>query len=198
MQNKYIGEQTPETLAAEAESIGIDRRKTKSDYLALAITTCGVGYIPVAPGTFGAIVGVLLYLALNKIQNLIWANSVNASAAESWQIFSALVLTILLTFAGIWASSRAVLLFNDKDPQKAVIDEVLGQLVTFLFVPFNLGWGMIFAGFLLFRLFDIWKPYPIDALQGLPAGIGVVADDLLAGVYAGTVMVLISAVMKSL
>ncbi len=76
-------------------------------------------------------------------------------------------------------------LLGNSDPSEAVVDEVMGQLITFLFVPFFLPWPFILAGFLLFRLFDIWKPYPIDDLQVLPGGIGVCADDIVAGVYAG-------------
>ncbi|MCA1625430.1 MAG: phosphatidylglycerophosphatase A [Acidobacteria bacterium] len=98
---------------------------------------------------------------------------------------------------GIWASSRAVELFQNKDPQQAVVDEVIGQLITFLFVPFTVSWKFVAAGFLLFRLFDIWKPYPIDSLQNLPAGIGVCADDILAGVYAGTCLAVLYAVANS-
>jgi phosphatidylglycerophosphatase A len=73
------------------------------------------------------------------------------------------------------------------------VDEVIGQLLVFLFVPFDISWKLILAGFLLFRLFDIWKPYPIDSLQNLPAGIGVCADDILAGVYGGAVLSLLYA-----
>ena len=64
-------------------------------------------------------------------------------------------------------------------------------LLVFLFVPFGVHWGYILAGFLLFRLFDIWKPYPIDDLQSLPSGIGVCADDILAGVYAGVCLAVV-------
>ena len=74
----------------------------------------------------------------------------------------------------------------------------MGQLIVFLFVPFDISWKLILAGFLLFRLFDIWKPYPIDSLQNLPAGIGVCADDILAGVYGGVCLSLIYAVSLSL
>jgi len=85
----------------------------------------------------------------------------------------------------MWASGRSIPLLGNKDPSEAVVDEVIGQLITFMFVPFGISWPFVLAGFLLFRLFDIWKPYPIDALQILPGGIGVCADDILAGVYAG-------------
>jgi phosphatidylglycerophosphatase A len=111
----------------------------------------------------------------------------------------AINLTIFLLFCllGIWAATRAVRLFQNKDPKQAVVDEVIGQIIVFLFVPFGLSWKFILAGFLLFRLFDIWKPYPIDSLQNLPAGIGVCADDVLAGVYAGTCLAIIYAAAVS-
>jgi phosphatidylglycerophosphatase A len=101
---------------------------------------------------------------------------------------------LLFCLLGIWAASRATVFFQNKDPQQAVIDEVIGQLLTFLFIPFTSSWKMILAGFLLFRLFDIWKPYPINSLQNLPAGIGVCADDILAGVYAGVCLSLVYAI----
>ena len=64
----------------------------------------------------------------------------------------------------------------------------MGQLIVFLFVPFAISWKLILAGFLLFRLFDIWKPYPIRRLESLGGGLGIMADDVLAGIYAATVL----------
>ena len=85
-----------------------------------------------------------------------------------------------------------------RQTQQAVVDEVIGQLITFLFIPFGVHWSFILGGFLLFRLFDIWKPYPIDHLQELPGGIGVCADDMLAGVYAGVCLSIIYAINLAL
>ena len=172
-------------------------RKTFFDYIALFFTTFLVGYIPVAPGTFGSIVGVLIYLAISAVE----ANAGINLIEHGWRLeqISALFFSInlfvftLFCLLGIWACNRAVLIFRDKDPQKAVVDEVLGQLIVFLFVPFGLSWHFILAGFLLFRLFDIWKPYPIDSLQNLPAGIGVCADDFVAGIYGGVCLSIIYA-----
>ena len=76
-------------------------------------------------------------------------------------------------------------MLGDLDPPEAVVDEVMGQIITLLFVPLGVAWPFVLAGFLLFRLFDIWKPYPIDSLQHLPGGVGVCADDIVAGVYSG-------------
>jgi phosphatidylglycerophosphatase A len=95
------------------------------------------------------------------------------------------ITLIALCLVGIWAADRSASIFGNSDPSQAVIDEVMGQLVTFCFVPFGIGWPFILAGFLLFRLFDIWKPYPARTLEMLPGGLGICADDLVAGVYAG-------------
>lgn len=174
------------------------QNKSFLDYFSLAITTFGVGYIPLAPGTFGSAVGVLIYLLFGQIES--WAignylpKGFTNEQISAWIHFVNLFLFLLFTLLGIFAAARATEIFNDKDPQKAVVDEVIGQLITFLFIPFTTSWKLVLAGFLLFRLFDIWKPYPIDSLQGLPSGIGVCADDILAGVYAGVCLSLIYAV----
>ena len=115
----------------------------------------------------------------------------------AWLDLINLLLFLFFCLLGIWASSRASKLFQDKDPQKVVVDEVMGQLLVFLFVPFGISWKLVLAGFVLFRLFDIWKPYPIDDLQNLPTGIGVCADDILAGVYGGLILSFIYAVSFS-
>jgi phosphatidylglycerophosphatase A len=174
------------------------KKKNLLDYFSLAVTTFGVGYIPLAPGTWGSAVGVLIYLAFRQFE----ATAVNyfstRGAAEmqttAWIHVANAILFLLFCLLGIWAASRATQLFRHKDPSEAVVDEVIGQLLTFLFVPFDISWKYILAGFLLFRVFDIWKPYPIDSLQNLPAGIGVCADDILAGVYAGVILSLFYAI----
>lgn len=180
-------------ISAKIETREIKRekieRKTFLDYFSIGITTFGVGFIPLAPGTWGSAVGILIYLFFARIEKISYA----VFSPQDWQnpkvtawlhVFN---LTIFLLFCllGIWASGRATRVFQEKDPQKVVVDEVIGQLIVFLFVPFDISWKLIFAGFLFFRLFDIWKPYPIDSLQNLPLGIGVCADDIVAGVYGG-------------
>ena len=159
------------------------------DYIALALTTFGVGYIPGAPGTYGSAVGVVIYLcvALADTNAGIYLLAHRISVGQATTLVWAVNAVLLTGFSlvGIWASGRSIPLLGNSDPSAAVVDEVIGQLITFLFIPFGLGWPFILAGFLLFRLFDIWKPYPIDDLQVLPGGIGVCADDIVAGVYAG-------------
>lgn len=143
-----------------------------TDYLALAIATCGVGYLPLMPGTFGSLVGVAIFLALIRI-----------SAA-------AIVVAILFfTFAGIWAGTRTEKLSQRKDPGKIVVDEVAGQLIALLPLLFA-AWSIktVIVSFILFRFFDIVKPYPANRLQDLEGGVGVMCDDLVAGAYAAIIV----------
>lgn len=178
----------------------VEQRRPRgiADHTALALTTWGVGYIPGAPGTYGSAVGVVIYMLV------VWADKALASLMspkfENADLSSALVFgfnAICLTafcLLGIWAASRAIALLGNSDPHQAVVDEVIGQLITFCFVPVTIGWPFIVVGFLLFRLFDIWKPYPIDDLQMLPGGLGICADDIVAGVYAGICLAVVYAV----
>jgi phosphatidylglycerophosphatase A len=187
---------------AENSSIETKADKTALDYFSLSITTFGVGYIPLAPGTWGSAVGVLIYLLFRQIEYY----SVGYLTIQNWQSvqvsawISAVNALLLLLFCllGIWAADRASRIFGEEDPQRAIVDEIIGQLITFLFVPFIISWQLVLAGFLLFRLFDIWKPYPIDSLQNLHGGLGVCADDILAGVYAGICLAIIYAVSLSM
>ena len=138
------------------------------DYLALAIATCGVGYLPLMPGTFGSLVGVGIFLLLSRTA-------------------AGLVVSIVaITFAGIWAGSRTEELAGRKDPGKIVVDEVAGQLIATLPLVFLRPWSIaaVMVSFVLFRFFDIVKPYPANRLQDLEGGMGVMCDDLVAGVYA--------------
>jgi phosphatidylglycerophosphatase A len=196
--DELIHSSTATTKKLAQESV---KDKTFLDYLSLAITTFGVGYLPFAPGTYGSAVGVLIYLFFGWIEANVWANFSGKGWADAqvtaWLHAFNLIVFLLFCLLGIWAANRAVKLFQNKDPQQAVVDEVIGQLIVFLFIPFDAHWYFVLAGFLLFRLFDIWKPYPIDSLQNLPAGVGVCADDILAGVYAGTCLAFIYAVSIS-
>ena len=184
-----------EAQKLKAETI---EKKTALDYFALAVTTFGVGYLPLAPGTWGSMVGVAIYLLFGWFESNISSNfSANGWTQEqitAWIHAGNLIVFLLFCLLGIWAANRSTILFKDKDPSQAVVDEVIGQLIVLLFIPFGVHWFFVFSGFLLFRLFDIWKPYPIDSLQNLPAGIGVCADDILAGVYGGVCLAVIYAV----
>jgi len=166
------------------------RRKSASDYLALAFATCGVGYFPIAPGTMGSLVGVALYLTIWAGVDRILTSNALAKRLTALYVFTPqlafmLVVIFLLTMAGIWAASRAERLLRTKDPPAVVVDEVAGQMIALLSGPFWLhSWWSVITAFLLFRLFDIWKPYPIRRLERLESGLGIMADDVLAGAYA--------------
>jgi phosphatidylglycerophosphatase A len=176
-------------VAVPAKQVEPRKRRTPADYLALAVATCGVGYLPFAPGTLGALVGAGLYVTLWS-----WINQLFVSRAlrignlldfYTPQVTFMLVIIFAVTMLGIWAASRTERVVQKKDPSIVVIDEVAGQMIALLSWPFlaHSGWTVISA-FVLFRVFDIWKPYPIRRLEGLESGLGIMADDVLAGVYA--------------
>jgi phosphatidylglycerophosphatase A len=175
-------------------------RRTAGDYVALAVATCGVGLIPLAPGTWGSAVGVLLYVAVGRAAQSAFDYIVTHGADLSPQIFPMLLTTVLLfviffvSLAGTWAATRTEKLLGKKDPGAVVVDEVAGQLVAFLFVPWGMSVWMIVAGFVAFRVFDIWKPYPVRRLENLGSGLGIMADDLLAGFYAAALLSLINSI----
>jgi phosphatidylglycerophosphatase A len=160
------------------------------DYLALAIATCGVGYFPIAPGTLGSMVGVALYLGVwGWLYRILEANAARGRLSLLYifapQTALMLLVTFLVSVVGIWAASRTERLIQTKDPSIVVIDEVAGQMIALLSSPFWLPtWWSVLTAFILFRGFDIWKPYPIRRLEALESGLGIVADDLVAGVYA--------------
>ena len=177
----------------------VEKRKPDGvlDYVSLAITTFGVGYLPLMPGTFGSIVGASFYFFLASTFRTYRYSSELAAPEFFVATIHAVILISFLLFClvGIWAAGRSVELLGNTDAPEAVVDEVIGQLIVFLFIPFTTSWVLVGAGFALFRLFDIWKPYPIDYLQSLPGGIGVCADDILAGVYAGVCLSIIYAIV---
>ena len=194
---KETSEETGAVVSTNAEA---SARRNVSDYLALAISTCGVGYFPIAPGTMGSLVGVGLYLTLwaasaSLLETNAFARKITLLHVWTPQMAFMLVVIFLVTMVGIWAATRAERLFRKEDPSEVVVDEVAGQMIALLSGPFWLHtWWSLLTAFLLFRAFDIWKPYPIRKLEDLPTGLGIMADDLAAGAYALIVnSVLISA-----
>jgi phosphatidylglycerophosphatase A len=152
--------------------------KTTSDRAAIVIATAGgAGFSPKAPGTAGSIVGVLIYILMDRVLHV-----------------GAYYLHAIIFFfiVGIWASSRVEHLWGH-DSQKIVIDEVVGQMITFGIAAgrYQLSAFDILLGFGLFRLFDIVKPFPIRRLERLKGGLGVVADDVGAGLFALAVLTLV-------
>jgi len=169
----------------------IEKRSAKGvvDYVALGLTTFGVGYIPGAPGTYGSAVGGAIYLGVYWLIASLdeWYPVRSAVFPEYMALRWAIIPVVLAVFClvGIWASGRTAPIFGRKDPSQAVVDEVMGQLITYCFVPFGVSWMFLLLGFLLFRLFDIIKPFPARTMESLAGGLGICADDIVAGVYAG-------------
>ena len=176
--------------AVSATQISAPKHRTPLDYLALAIATCGVGYVPLAPGTLGSLVGIGLYLTVwGWLYGILEAKAARGRLDLLYiftpQFAFMLLLIFIVGIAGVWAATRAEKVVQRKDPSIVVIDEVAGQMIALLSGPFWIQtWWSILSAFILFRLFDIWKPYPIRRLEALDYGLGIMADDLLAGVYA--------------
>jgi phosphatidylglycerophosphatase A len=148
-------------------------RRTRFAY-ALA-TGLGAGLVPIAPGTLGALEGVAIYIGIRVL-----------NSERSTSLFVLTIINIVLFGLGVWASDRTCEKTGIKDPGVIVIDEVSGQLISLLPLGLLPSFSIagIAIGFVLFRLFDIFKPYPIRQLERLRGGLGVMADDALAGVYA--------------
>jgi len=139
--------------------------------LALVLATCGyVGYMPIAPGTAGSVVGLALFAAVR---------GTGSAVAE-------VALVGVLAVIGVWSASAAGRQLGSLDPAPVVIDEVVGMLLTLLLVPVNVAGACL--GFLVFRVLDVVKPWPARRLEALPGGLGVVADDGMAAVYGNLVM----------
>ena len=138
----------------------------KEKLIKLLATGCGSGYAPVAPGTAGTVVGVLLYFLL-------------AALPGPAHLFTLLVFTA----AAVYLAGVAEVIFGKKDPPCIVIDEMAGLLWAMLYVPPTI--PAVIIGFILFRFFDIVKLFPVRLLQDkLPGGYGVVGDDVMAGIYS--------------
>jgi phosphatidylglycerophosphatase A len=141
----------------------------------LTILTCtvfGVGYLPFAPGTFGSVVGLGLFS---------WLVGLSA------QFYFLFILGVIVL--GLLTCGRMEKLTNRKDPGCIVIDEVAGMLLALSFMPPDP--KIIFLGFLIFRILDTLKPYPSARFQNQPGAIGVIGDDLIAGIYTNIVLQLI-------
>lgn len=135
--------------------------------LAVFIATVGYcGYFPIAPGTVGSAAGLVVYA-------LVWWTQ--SSIVE-------VGLIAALFAAGVWAGTTAERYFGGIDPGPIVIDEVVGMLMTLAFI--QVGWSAALTGFVLFRIFDVIKPYPAGRFEQLHGGLGVMADDAMAAVYA--------------
>ena len=139
--------------------------------LGVFVATCGyLGYVPIAPGTFGSAAGLAVFLAVRS------TGSVTVELA-----------TIVILFAiGIWSGTVAEHHFGGVDPGPIVLDEVVGMLITLALLPVTFTGAIV--GFLVFRVLDVVKPWPSRRFEQLPGGLGVMADDGMAAVYGNLVM----------
>ena len=140
----------------------------------LIATFFGIGHLKPGPGTWGSLATVI-----------VWA-AISVSIDPSHRTIATILAAAVVTIVGIPAATQVARATGGKDPQFVVIDEVAGQFVALIAVP--LAWKSFLAGFILFRAFDIWKPFPIRRLEQLPEGTGIVVDDLGAGLYALAIM----------
>jgi phosphatidylglycerophosphatase A len=139
--------------------------------LGVFIATCAyVGYAPVAPGTWGSGVGLVVYYVVRRQQS----------------VTIELVVVGVIFLIGLWAATEAEHHFGGIDPGPVVIDEVIGMLMTLALHPVNIFGALL--GFLIFRVLDVVKPWPARRLELLPGGFGVVLDDAMAGIYGNLLL----------
>ena len=141
-------------------------------------TGFGVGYWRYGPGTAGA----LLALALWWLAGLV--------LAPTWLCIVTVALTIIFTFLGTWAADRLETIWG-KDPHKVVVDEMVGMWIPLIIIDAQASAWLAVVAFILFRVFDIFKPFGIRRMEDLKGGFGVMADDILAGVYSLVIILLI-------
>ena len=147
------------------------RGHTPVERLGVFVATCGyIGYAPVAPGTFGSAAGLAVFAAV-RAGGSIWIEP---------------TVIVGLFAIGIWSAAIAERYFGGIDPGPIVMDEVVGMLITLALLPVTLTGAIV--GFLIFRAFDVIKPWPSGRFEKLPGGLGVMADDGMAAVYANLVM----------
>ena len=139
--------------------------------LGVFIATCAhIGYAPVAPGTFGSAAALVLYYLVRR------------QASTTIELVTIGVVLIV----GLWSATEAEHHFGGIDPGPVVIDEVIGMLITLAFHPVNVLGAL--TGFFIFRVLDVVKPWPARRLELLPGGLGVVLDDVMAGIYGNLMM----------
>jgi phosphatidylglycerophosphatase A len=190
----WKGDTAFQTPRVEGRIAAIPQRRTtvttkmsveKGPTLAVWIASvAGAGYFPVAPGTVGSAVSVGMVAALDAL-------SLTNTERNTLLILAALVIFLI----GAWAAGQSEKYFEQTDPRHVVIDEVVGQMVAFLMVP-HASWKMLLAGFLLFRVFDVTKPFPAGRAERLPGGWGIMVDDVIAGVYALGALALLGYIIR--
>jgi phosphatidylglycerophosphatase A len=134
------------------------------------------GYSPIAPGTAGTLLAVLIYI----LEYIIFKTDC---------IITNLIIVLIMLYPSIKLGDAGEQFFNRKDPSQVVIDEMIGLWVSVLFIPFSLQIALL--AFIIFRIIDIFKPYPIRKLEKLKGGLGIVLDDFMAGVFTNIIIRLI-------
>ncbi|HSB04516.1 MAG TPA: phosphatidylglycerophosphatase A [Thermodesulfobacteriota bacterium] len=146
-------------------------------FFILIATGLGAGFSPIVPGTMGTLVAIPFYYFVSSIPPPVYE------------------LTLLaFFFFSSWISNQAERYWGKKDDRRIVIDEIMGFLVTMLWIPRSPLFMVV--GFILFRFFDILKPFPIRRLERVRSGYGVVLDDVLAGIYSNIALHLVMAVLR--
>lgn len=149
----------------------------KPSFLPVLIATgFGSGFSPFAPGTAGALLATLIWLGLSFV------------VSEICLIWLTVALILLFTLAGVWAANRLEPYWGE-DPSRVVVDEMVGVWIPLLAAPAGDIWYALGA-FALFRLLDIFKPLGIRRMESFPGGIGVMMDDILAGIYSFVVLII--------
>jgi phosphatidylglycerophosphatase A len=171
--------------ALPAASLPVTARKPR--FAIFIATACGLGYLPKAPGTWGSLAGVFIYFLTQKyfpLDVVPQFRPPGPGLQAGWATMIELPITIVIAVVGVGVSSRVATFSGKKDPQFVVIDEVSGQHLTYLLALAPLNWKYLLLGLILFRVFDIWKPFPARQAESLSGGWGIMADDWIAGIYA--------------
>jgi len=147
------------------------RPASPADRVAMVLATgFGTGYGPIAPGTWGSLPGLAMAWGLDRL-------------AGRWAVLGG---ALFFALAGVWAAGRAEALLGEKDPGPVVVDEIAGQMVALLLLRPTP--QVLLVAFLLFRVLDVWKPWPAHRLENLAGGSGIMADDVMVGLYANLIL----------
>lgn len=172
----------PTTIPNTDNSMTTSARAQKPRAALALASAFGLGYLPKAPGTWGSLAGAALALLITRLPLV--------SPDARWTV------VVLVGALGVLVAGRAARHAGRKDPQFVVIDEVSGQLLVYFSPLTVLNWQSWLLGFILFRVFDIWKPFPARQAESLPGGWGIMADDWIAGIYAAIVLWMATALMS--
>jgi phosphatidylglycerophosphatase A len=195
---------------SKSETIAATSAPRKPRISLLLATAGGLGYIPVAPGTFASLIGMALALSVYQGLSALGLDIFQIIIVHGTQLDFLLIIqcmiAVFVAAIGVWSSGRASRHWQQKDPQRVVIAEVSGQHLALVlgsalpvwwrttnswvppppgFITYQsaLGWKYLLLGFILFRVFDIWKPFPARQAESLPGGLGIMADDWVAAIY---------------